>query len=631
MLDEEINKSYQIFEKLTKKPQDYLSCQENITDTVRELVKNLYDVTKCSENKISGNTALPELIVDSFDEEQIWQELELQNNDWNNTFVSNITNLAVKKDNVVFPVHISGSEDDPLNEKINKLEPEETGNTKVGTYDDDSSYEKINAIDFEDVDDDSNGSEYSISSDIKNEVARDLDQNSEKLRTKTQGKHTVSEVDDKFFKLSEMETFLEIEEQKDEKGGSENRYDNNDSDVDFFADELEDEGYGIEKQKDGADYKYEDFFAPPEDSSKNNEGSVRFEIDEGIESETGENMLTDNSDSIDDLEDVAKNETKETKSSFEERQERLQSKIKRLEEEALQEKPWQLSGEVVGAARPQNSLLEEFVDFDIMTRPAPVITEETTMRLEDIILRRIKDKAWDDVERKVKPVESTELFKKPFVLDQEKSKLSLADVYEQEYLKQRDSIVKNQEEYNEKKDLEPELHTEVRAMMVSLFNKLDALSNFHYTPRPVVPELKVVSNIPAINMEEVAPVAASNSMLLTPEEIQGNSFKKIINKNEQTVTDKKRALRRKKKKQRKRAREMREKNMPTIGKKSVDISNNKFKKHKAEEKINALSTTNSSKTFFSSLQEEVSSNIKRKRKSVDRSKKLEITAAHLKL
>lgn len=626
MLDHEMNKSYCIFDKLTKKPQDYLSYQEDITNTVKELVKNLYDVTKRSENKISGSTALPELIVDSFDEEQIWQELELQNNDWNNTFVSNITKLVVKKDNVLFPVNISGSEDDTVNAKINNVEPKETVNTKVDTWDDDSNYEKVDTIDFDD--DDSNGSEYCISSDIKNEVTKDLD--SEKLKMKSQGRYTVSEVDDKFFKLSEMERFLEIEEQKDEKVGSENRYHDSDSDVDYFADKLEDEGYGIEKQKDGADYKYEDFFAPPEDSNKNKEGCVRFETDEGVESDTGEN-LTDNSDNIDDLEDIANNETKETKSSFEERQKRLQSKIKRLEEEALQEKPWQLSGEVVGAARPQNSLLEEFVDFDIMTRPAPIITEETTMRLEDIILQRIKDKAWDDVERKVKPVETTELFKKTFVLDQEKSKLSLADVYEQEYVKQRDSIVKNQDEYNEKKDLEPQLHIEVRAMMTSLFNKLDALSNFHYTPRPVVPELKVVSNIPAINMEEVAPVAASNSMLLTPEEIKGKSFKKIINKNEQTITDKKRALRRKKKKQRKRAREIMEKNVHTIGKKTSDNSNNKFKKHKAERKINASSTTHSSKKFFSSLQEEVNSNIKRKGKSVDRSKKLEITATHLKL
>lgn len=62
----------------------------------------------------------------------------------------------------------------------------------------------------------------------------------------------------------------------------------------------------------------------------------------------------------------------------------------------------------------------------------------------------------------------------------------------QEYLKQRDSVV-SQGEYNEKKNTEPQLHTEVRAMMTSLFNKLDVLSNFHYTPRAV--SINLLTNI----------------------------------------------------------------------------------------------------------------------------------------
>lgn len=43
--------------------------------------------------------------------------------------------------------------------------------------------------------------------------------------------------------------------------------------------------------------------------------------------------------------------------------------------------------------------------------------------------------AWDDVVRKEKPKEDAYEYKKRLTLDHEKSKLSLAEIYEQEYVK----------------------------------------------------------------------------------------------------------------------------------------------------------------------------------------------------
>ena len=96
------------------------------------------------------------------------------------------------------------------------------------------------------------------------------------------------------------------------------------------------------------------------------------------------------------------------------------------------------------------SLLEEVVDFEPMSVPAPVVSEETTQRIEDIIKQRILDQvvfislpevrvheplqAWDDVERKVKPPEKPYDYQRARPLSQEKSKQSLAEVYEEKYV-----------------------------------------------------------------------------------------------------------------------------------------------------------------------------------------------------
>lgn len=60
------------------------------------------------------------------------------------------------------------------------------------------------------------------------------------------------------------------------------------------------------------------------------------------------------------------------KSNFEQRQERLKKRIEQIHDEALGEKPWQLLGEITSTTRPQNSLLEEVLQFDRTQRPGKI-------------------------------------------------------------------------------------------------------------------------------------------------------------------------------------------------------------------------------------------------------------------
>jgi len=94
---------------------------------------------------------------------------------------------------------------------------------------------------------------------------------------------------------------------------------------------------------------------------------------------------------------------------------------------------------------------------------------------------------------------------------QEKSKLSLAEVYEQEYLKQKGDLEESKKTpgvLDEDADDGPPPEVElIKRSMKTLFAKLDTLTHFHYTPKMSTAEVKIIRNAPTISMEEVAPIA----------------------------------------------------------------------------------------------------------------------------
>lgn len=656
-------------DKATGQPECFLTIQDELASNFTSLTKVLYDFNKILENDRIHGSPLKKLVIDNFDDEQIWQQLELQNEPILQYFQNAVSKTIKDKDISLLPENEEqeceeeGSEvESDGQEALKQDEEEEVADLSGDDPKVDERVKNLSKVDLrkspvfsdEDSDLDFDISKLEQQSKVQDKVPR-------KPREK-------SIVDDKFFKLSEMETFLENMEKEEEQ-----KDDEEEEDIDFFedVDSDEDEGELLRSQKpksgkSSRNLKYKDFFDPVESDeelasvhddelgSNEDEEEIADEEGEGSISETDEdNDLEESEDSKqhketskrvtfalpDDEESEDTNilnvqkDSDEVKSSFEKRQEKMNEKISFLEKELLEKKPWQLQGEVTAQKRPENSLLEETLHFDHAVRMAPVITEETTLQLEDIIKQRIRDQAWDDVVRKERPKEDAYEYKKRLTLDHEKSKLSLAEIYEQEYIKLNQQ--KTAEEEN------PE-HKEIQKMMDSLFLKLDALSNFHFIPKPPVPEIKVVSNLPAITMEEVAPVSVSDAALLAPEEVkEKNKAGDVKTAAEKTATDKKRE-RRKKKYQKHMKLKEKEKRRKLLEKNHPDQAE-KYTKAVASEKLKQLTKTGkasllkdegkdkalkSSQAFFSKLQDQVKMQISDAKKTGKKKKKRQDISVH---
>ncbi|KJE95933.1 M-phase phosphoprotein 10 [Capsaspora owczarzaki ATCC 30864] len=243
-------------------------------------------------------------------------------------------------------------------------------------------------------------------------------------------------------------------------------------------------------------------------------------------------------------------------SPFEKKSMALQRQIAELESANVGSKPWQMGGEANAKARPVNSLLEEDVLFERTSRPAPEITQETTQTLEDLIRARIRDSAFDDVapRRPLPDKDSSLANKSRQALNDEKSQVGLGELYAKEF---QDQQAKAQAAANgpsaidvltgatdEKKIKQ---HEEIDALYAKLCQSLDALSNFHYTPKLAKEEVEIVSNVPAVSMEEIIPTTVATTTLLAPEELfASRSRGQEKGESELTDTDRKRGRRSKK-------------------------------------------------------------------------------------
>ncbi|KAH0541199.1 U3 small nucleolar ribonucleoprotein protein MPP10 isoform X1 [Cotesia glomerata] len=609
----------------TEKPEKFLGVQDDVELELRKNLKILYDFTreKTIEHTIINNSnncdyTMPKLVIEDVDHENIWQQLELQNESIIQDLIVEIGNITAKNN----LLKLSGTKQ------------------KNNVNDDDNQEEKIS-------DCDENPSDDNEPLDSNNQIEIKLPNNKKtKTSKRKREKNKLSIVDDKFFKLSELDKFLNNEDKKEftKKSDSNSDHDSDEESIDLFNNypsEDDDNDDDDDDDDDDKDIKYADFFDSPEsedddnditqnkitlnddhDSDNTNDSiddcneDVEYQVDndedhfksekrkitkkvDGKNKRVKFSMDTNSDDDDDDNDNKNSRMTDEDmetdiKSSLDLRTERAEKKITKLETENIKEKTWSLKGETKGDDRPTDALLEDYLDYDVGSRPAPVMTETTNFKLEDIIKQRIKDNTWDDVQRKVKPIETPTEYKKKLVMDQEKSKKSLAEIYEDSYLKQKQSIAPNNSEHQDDEYIKfgDELIKldVIREDLKCLFQQLDALSNNHCTPKQAQPDLKIISNVPAINMEEVAPVATSDATLLAPEEVQAKNRGDLKGKSELTTTDQNRNRKLKKKAQKLRRinMEAKEKKLIQNNKKSKSVDNLLIKKLTADRNIKIM-------------------------------------------
>ncbi|XP_009362993.2 U3 small nucleolar ribonucleoprotein protein MPP10 [Pyrus x bretschneideri] len=481
-------------------PTQLLAPSPALSQTARAALQGLFS----SIRPFTPKSPFDQLLVDGFDAEQIWQQIDLQSQPLISNLRRDLKRFEKNPDEInTLKVVVQGEE------KV--LEARSQGlKAEIGGFD-----EELDGFD-DDGDDEEAEEEEEEEGSESEEVDREDEEEREESESEGEGNNAI---EDGFFKIKDLKKSLEESEameyglDKTDKKKKNRRGDDEDE---------EDEGLGdlaIGDDEDDEDKfaRYEDFYGgkkekPSKRRSKLVDESEDLGTNDGEEDEQDEEE--DDQDE-DDQEEGGENEQGDDKkqtalSTHEKKLKKLQSQIEQMEKANLEPKSWIMQGEVTAATRPKNSALEVDLDFEHNVRPAPVITEEVTTSIEDMIKKRIEEGRFDDVQKApTLPSKAPREFKE---LDENKSKKGLADVYEEEYVQKTNLASAPLSLTDKQKD-------EANKLFKKLCLKLDALSHFHFSPKPVIEDMSVQANVPALAMEEIAPVAVSDAAMLAPEEV----------------------------------------------------------------------------------------------------------------
>ncbi|KAF2677266.1 Mpp10 protein [Lentithecium fluviatile CBS 122367] len=310
--------------------------------------------------------------------------------------------------------------------------------------------------------------------------------------------------------------------------------------LDSDDDELEDGDMDDMGDTNANNIMYADFFAPPAKKAGRNKKKrgrpnphnfpsaadpQNNKPDEGdmeaTMSRVHRDLFEDDDDaeSDGDLTDLDPSDPKSRRSTHERRQAKIAEQIRKLEAANVAKRQWQLAGEARAADRPINSLLEEDLEYERAGKPVPVITAEVSEDIEALIKHRILAGEFDEVQRRRPDDLATgpKVRRGRFELDDTKATKGLAEIYEEEHLRNTDPNFVDARDEKLKTE-----HAEISEMWKSICGKLDSLSSSHFKPKPATANLEIRVDAPAIEMEDARPTAGgevAGASMLAPQEL----------------------------------------------------------------------------------------------------------------
>ena len=521
---------------------------------------SLVAAKKLLDPVVADYSVFNELALRGLDTEQVWEQIRLVGGQLKSVVDSQLGINGDYKASSLNGADETGSDsgDESLLDEDEMEEESLEQDDEEGSLDDDDQEEEDESVDEDMEDEEGMSDEDDEGEEIEEDefpVNPEQDQVSanedDKIPPPKPFKKDVHGLNDEFFSIDD---FNRLSEQQDAQQQSD---DENVDEIDYFAgpppqktisytDKLDLDGQDeqSEPEENPDEIRYQDFYLPPPNTASRKRKRAHFEQNT-LHLPTAE----DDNDALDDearstrfRKDLFAEPTSSSPttpsiplSTHAKRKAVIQAQVQHLEQENISSKEWMYIGEASAANRPKNSLLQvvEQIQVDRVTKPVPLVTEERTRSLEDIIKQRILDLNFDDVKQKLPPSLLTQMSRGVGTQDAEmqdlgsKSTRGLAEIYEQEHLRRIDPA-------NNPTPLAVSVqkqHAEIDALWKSLSHQLDSLTSWRFIPGPEIVEDRVVSNLPAVDMEDARPEAEAGAMLLAPQEVyrpEGNKREVVV-------------------------------------------------------------------------------------------------------